>query len=93
MAKLSGEWEIFTVKYRLPVFGSEGEYQKETHIMIVQTKGGAEDAKKAAMQYHKGCKIDAVLDRLAAAADEATGGRLLETPTPVEMTKSKRKKK
>ena len=91
MAKSSGKWEIFTVKYRFPVFGSDGEFQKEVHTMMIQTKGGAEDAKKAVLQYHKGCKIDAVLDRLAAIADESMGGKLFDTPTPKKLTKSKKK--
>jgi len=40
MAKKDEKWEIFTVTYRLPLFGTEGELQKETHSMMISTQGG-----------------------------------------------------
>ena len=61
----NGGFEIFTVKYRLPVFGTEGrEFHPEMHEFMVSTRGGRKDAEAACKEYHPGCKIELVMTRM-----------------------------
>ena len=61
----NGGFEIFTVKYRLPVFGTEGrEFHPELHEFLVNTKGGRKDAEEACRKYHPGCKVELVMTRM-----------------------------
>lgn len=80
--------EIFTVKYQIPKFGSENEYQDELKTMMVATGGGPNDAKAACKQHHPGCRVVAVISRV-----ESLAG--LETPKinkALETLKKKAKK-
>ena len=62
---INGGFEIFTVKYRLPVFGTEGrEFHPETHEFLVSTQGGKKDAEEACKKYHPGCKVELVMTRM-----------------------------
>ena len=61
-------WETFLVAFQLPAFGTDGLYNKEIKRMLVSTQGGASDAKAACSEYHPGCRIIAVLDRLSRSA-------------------------
>lgn len=61
-------WETFLVAFQLPIFGTDGLYNKETKSMLISTQGGARDAKVACTKYHPGCRIVAVLDRLSRTA-------------------------
>lgn len=70
LANMPGGWEAFFVTYRLPKFGSEGEFMDQTHEMIVATKGGRKDARAACEKYHKGCKIESVLTVLESVCDD-----------------------
>ena len=58
-------WETFLVAFQMPIFGTDGLYNKEIKRMMVCTQGGASDAKAACAKYHSGCRIVAVLDKLA----------------------------
>lgn len=69
MSETLSDWEIFHVTYRLPKFGSDTEFQDETHEMMISTRGGRTDAKAACKQYHHGCKIEQVRSGLEVAAN------------------------
>lgn len=69
--KSKGKWEIFTVHYQEPVFGTEGrEFHKETKIMIVGTPLGIDDAVEACAKYHHGVRVICALDTLQEKANE-----------------------
>lgn len=73
--------EIYTVKYQIPKFGSENEYQDELKTMMVSTEGGPNDAKAACKQYHPGCRVVAVISRMESLAGLETSkiNKALET--------------
>lgn len=56
------QFELFHVTFRLPKFGTDGqEFQEETHVMGVSTRGGEKDAIAACEKYHSGCKVESVV--------------------------------
>ena len=67
--KQTTKWETFLVVYQMPVFGTDGLYNKEIKRMLVSTQGGVSDAKAACTKYHPGCRIVVVLDRLSRSSD------------------------
>ena len=71
---MNGGFEIFYVKYQLPKFGTEGEFQEEEHLFIVSTCGGRKDAIKACESYHKNCRVVSAQSRL----EELCGVKVLE---------------
>jgi hypothetical protein len=65
MANSESKWELFHVRYLMPVFGSEGkEFNPHVHEFMVSTQGGKADAKAACMKYHAGCKIINICNHL-----------------------------
>lgn len=57
---MRSNFEIFHVTYRMPKFGTENEYQDETHLFMVSTPNGKKDAINACERFHKGCKVESV---------------------------------
>ena len=83
-------WETFTVKWRAPIFGTEGtQYHPEEITMLVSTQGGRDDAIAACREYHPGGLIVSSSSRLEVSAGvEVRLDKPKEEPTP-----SKKKKK
>ena len=69
--KTSGKWEIYTVHYQEPIFGTEGrEFHKELKVMLVSTDKGRDDAIEACEKYHKQSRVICALDKLEDKANE-----------------------
>lgn len=86
---MHGKWELFHVRYRMPLFGSEGkEFRPEVMEMMVSTQGGRDDAKAACIKYHPGCKVVNVCSHI----EELAGVNVSLAPKKVSSTKSKKKK-
>lgn len=67
--KHNDKWELFTVTYQMPKFGSGGnEFDAYEWHMMVCTPKGRKDAVAACKQHHKGCKVLYALDQLEEAA-------------------------
>lgn len=65
-------WDIFTITYKLPMFGSDPDhptYADKEIIMMVGTQGGRSDAEEACKKYHKGCQILMIQNFMEATAD------------------------
>ena len=84
---MADNFEIFHVKYRLPKFGTDNEFQDEPHLFIVSTKEGRNDAIKACKQFHKGCKVESVHSYIEVAEE------LDKIPTIKKEKKTKKSKK
>lgn len=66
---MASDFELFHVTYRLPIFGTDGkQFHEETHLMMICTKEGREDARDTCERFHPGCKVEAVQSQLEAAA-------------------------
>lgn len=57
-------FEIFYVKFQMPKFGTEGEFQEQEQLFIVSTQGGREDARQTCERYHKNCRITSIQSRM-----------------------------
>lgn len=88
------DWELFTVTYQLPKFGSNGkEFEDQEWHMMVCTPGGRDDATAACKQHHKGCKVLHTLSQLEVAAGVKLSTKQKDQGLIVRTSKRKGSKK